>query len=196
MYLSDQTDVLYLASSLNDPNASSTVLYALSTKDFTLIEIADINGIGHITDITEDTISNTVWVVGITMYGIFDDPNYLLPDHAKPFYKPYLAKIPSGSGQTIHAKALFDPILYPDNDLALPLSIVWTGPKDKCVKVDVDNSGEVNLTDFATFAAYWLEISCGPCGGVDFTNDGNVNINDFQRFCDCWLWGSIMSSGY
>jgi hypothetical protein len=188
MYLSDQTDMLYLASSLNDPCANSTVLYALSTKDFTLVEIADINEIGHITDITGDDATGTVWITGITMYGIFDDPYAFLIENSEPFYKPYLAQLTSDSSQTVQAICLSNPILYPDNDLALPLSIVWTGPKDKCVKVDVDYSGEVNLTDFATFASYWLEMSCGPCGAVDFTNDGNVNINDLQRFCDCWLW--------
>ena len=189
MYLSEQTGMLYLASSRNDPNASSVMLYALSTQDYTFVEVADINGIGHITDITGDDSTGTVWVVGIKMYGIFGDPNTPLTENAEPFYTPYLAKIPSGSGQAVQATCLSNPILYPDNDLALPLSVVWTGSKDKCVKADVDDSGEVNLTDLATFAAYWLEISCGSCDGVDFTIDGNVNINDLQRFCACWLWG-------
>jgi hypothetical protein len=188
MYLSEQSGTLYLASSQNDPNASSVVLYALSTKDFNLAEVADINDIGHITDITGDDTTGTVWVVGFTMYGIFDDPNIPLTENVEPFYKSYIAKIPSGSGRTVQAKCLSDPILYPDNDLALPLSIVWTGPKDKCVKADVDDSGKVNLMDFAALAHYWLEANCGLCGGADFTNDGNVDSNDLNTFCDCWLW--------
>jgi hypothetical protein len=45
----------------------------------------------------------------------------------------------------------------PENDLALPISIVWTGTA-KCGGADLDGSGIVNLADFAVFTANWLEI--------------------------------------
>ena len=64
-------------------------------------------------------------MVGFTMLQI---PDKITLD-SKLFYKPYLAVVPyiKTSYQSVNAVCLSDDVLYPDNDLALPLSILWTG---------------------------------------------------------------------
>jgi len=178
MHVSKTKGVLYLASSQNDPDADCASLYALSVGDFSLIRTVTINSMGHVTAITEDPATGTVWVAGFTMWTI---PDYIEP-YDEPFYQPYLARIPYGSNGTVEAVALSNPVLCPDNDLALPLSIVWTATEDKTV----------NFVDFACFAACWLESSCTSpdwCSGADFTGDGNVTAEDLRAFCDNWLAG-------
>jgi hypothetical protein len=76
---------------------------------------------GHITGITEDPDSGTIWVVGFKMTDI---PEWL---NDFDFCRPYLAKIPRGAVGPVDAICLYDPVKYPDNDLALPVSILWTG---------------------------------------------------------------------
>jgi hypothetical protein len=49
----------------------------------------------------------------------------------------------------------------------------------------------VNLEDFATFAAYWLEVSCDAsndyCGGADLVGEDGVNIEDLKLLASEWL---------
>jgi len=45
----------------------------------------------------------------------------------------------------------------------------------------------VNMADFAYFAGYWGQISCGLCGGADLTGDGNIDENDLKKFAQNWL---------
>jgi hypothetical protein len=49
----------------------------------------------------------------------------------------------------------------------------------------------VNLEDFATFAAWWLEISCDAgndyCGGADLDGVNGVNVDDFKILVSEWL---------
>jgi hypothetical protein len=56
--------------------------------------------------------------------------------------------------------------------------------------VDLDDDGDVDLGDFAAFAGWWLETSCGDCGGADFTGDGNVGPDDLRAFAVNWLMGA------
>jgi predicted outer membrane repeat protein len=55
---------------------------------------------------------------------------------------------------------------------------------------DLDGDGNVDLTDFAFFATYWLERDCGTCGGADFTSDGEVQEYDLMEFTAKWLTGT------
>jgi hypothetical protein len=178
MHVSKTKGMLYLASSQNDPNADCSSLYAFSADDFSLVKAVTINGMGHVTAMTEDPATGTVWVAGFTMGTI---PEYI-ELYDEPFYQPYLAKIPYGSNGPVEAVGLCNPVLYPDNDLALPLSIAWTATEQEAM----------NFSDFACFAAYWLESGCtspGWCSGADFTGDGNVTAEDLRAFCDNWLAG-------
>ena len=180
MHVSNTKDRMYIASSQNDPDANSDLLYVLSKQDLNIIRPIEINGMGHITDITEDPTTGTLWVVGFTMSEI---PDYIDTEDEPfvgPFYEPYLAGIPYEGNGPVEAMPLSAPILYPDNDLALPLSIIWTAAEEK----------RENFVNFAVFATHWLESSCTSpdwCNGADFTRDGNVIFNDLLMFCDNWL---------
>jgi len=180
---------LYLASSWNDPNANSISLHVLSTDDLTLVQTIDVNGMGHISDITEDPLNGSLWVVGFEMQDI---PLYIYLSDA-PFYEPYLAEIPYGSSGPVQAISLSDA-----NDLALPMSIVWTGtvvPEEKCGGADLDQSGDVSFTDFAILASWYrLDSDCADsndCEGADLepeaSPDGDVDIKDVAVFALHWL---------
>ncbi len=55
---------------------------------------------------------------------------------------------------------------------------------------DFNGDGEVDLKDFASFAAEgWLSDNCMGCGGYDLTFDGRVSIDDIQKFIEDWLVG-------
>jgi hypothetical protein len=121
MYMSKTTDVLYMASAMYNPDdPESTVLYGFSTTDnMSLARSITINGLQHITGITEDAQTGTLWIAGFNMYDI---PLYPNPFQMA-FYYPFLAKIPKDGG-TVELLPLYDP---DSHDLALPMSILWTG---------------------------------------------------------------------
>lgn len=107
---------MYLSSGQNAPDAVASVVYGLSTDTWELARRVTINGMGHITDITEDPITGILWVAGFTMAEIPDYPNPL----DVTFYQAYLAEIPHGSNEPVDAR-----LISPESDLALPMSILW-----------------------------------------------------------------------
>ncbi len=53
-----------------------------------------------------------------------------------------------------------------------------------------DDEGIVNLRDFAIFASYWRDDTCGQsngCGGSDFYRSGTVDFADLRIFAEYWL---------
>ena len=184
MHVSNTTEMLYLASAKNNPEAISTMVFGLSTDDLSLNRSITISGMGHVTDITEDPTTGKLWVVGFKMEDI---PEYPDP-YAEPFYYPYLAEIPIYSN-SVQANSLSDA-----NDLALPFSILWSVSgafQEKCGGADLDDSNEVDFTDFAILAQYWLYSDCptsNDCDGADFEPDGDVDMADLGIFTECWLW--------
>ncbi len=56
---------------------------------------------------------------------------------------------------------------------------------------DLNDDGFVNLLDFALFAQYWLDPSCGFCAGADFNADNTVNADDLTAFAAQWFEGSV-----
>lgn len=121
MYMSKTTDMLYLTSAVYNPvDPNATVVYGFSTNgSLSLEQSVTINSMQHITSITEDPQTGTLWVAGFNMYDI---PLYPNP-YEMAFYYPFLAKIPNGS-DTAEVLSLYDP---DSHDLALPMSILWTG---------------------------------------------------------------------
>ena len=121
MYMSKTTDMLYLTSAAYNPaDPNSTVVYGFSTNgDMALERSVTISDLQHITGITEDPQTGTLWIAGFNMYDI---PLYPNP-YQMAFYYPFLAKIPNG-GDTAELLPLYDP---DSHDLALPMSILWTG---------------------------------------------------------------------
>jgi len=120
MHMSDSTDMLYLASALYNPDETNlTIVYGLSTTDsLTFERFITINGMHHVTSITEDPTTGSLWIAGFNMEQIPQYPN----PFQLPFYYPYLAEIKSDcdNGQAI---PLFD---LGSHDLALPMSVIWT----------------------------------------------------------------------
>jgi hypothetical protein len=193
MHVSNAGHMLYMGSSLNTPDDTSVELKGLSTDDFTTItRTVTISNMGHITDITEDPVTGTIWAVGFKMTTI--PPEISLP--SGPFYEPYLAKIPYNSS-AVTAVAISSGGV---NDLALPLSVVWTGIEVKCEGLDFDISGTVDYLDFAVFATHWKQLGCTPpdwCGGCDldpyFGDRGQVDITDLRIFGEYWLSSDCLS---
>ncbi|MHC4545521.1 MAG: hypothetical protein ACYTDW_14210, partial [Planctomycetota bacterium] len=178
--------LLYIASSLGEPDANSASLYVLSTADLTLVRSITINNIGHITDVTEDPLTGTLWVTGFTM------PEYKtsLPSNLSQmpqFYLPYLAAVPYGSSGPVQATHLSDAA-----DLALPLSIAWVGAgalPEKCGGADLDGTGDVNFGDFAILTSQWLQAPGTPSADIapEAAGDGIVNFLDLAVFANYWL---------
>jgi len=56
---------------------------------------------------------------------------------------------------------------------------------------DIDDSGEVNYGDIATFVDNWLNE--GNCNRADLNEDGFVNLQDFAIIADQWLQISWLS---
>ena len=121
MYMSKSTDMLYLTSAAFNPvDSDSTIVYGFSTNgDMAIERTVTIIDLQHITGITEDPQTGTLWIAGFNMYNIPLYPNPTRPA----FYYPYLAKIFLDSDD-VRLIPLFDP---DSHDLALPMSILWTG---------------------------------------------------------------------
>ena len=175
---------LYISSSLGEPDAGSVSLYVLSTADLTLVQSITINNLGHVTDVTEDPLTGTLWVTGFTM------PQYMtyLPANlsAMPqFYLPYLAAVSYGSSGPVEAANLSSA-----SDLGLPLSIAWVGATpEKCGGADVDGTGDVNFGDYAILTSQWLQAPGTPSADIApaVAGDGIVNFLDLAVLADQWL---------
>jgi hypothetical protein len=57
------------------------------------------------------------------------------------------------------------------------------------LRSDIDSSYAVDFGDYCAVAEYWLETSCGFCGGADVTCDGDVDWDDLSELLDWWLCG-------
>ncbi|MHC4680400.1 MAG: hypothetical protein ACYTEK_17065, partial [Planctomycetota bacterium] len=127
MFASKTSEMLYLTSAAYDPaDSDSTVIYGFSTKGtLTLERLVTISDLHHVTCMTEDPDTGTLWVAGFNMYDI---PPYPNPTR-QAFYYPYVAQIPYGSDQA-QLISLYDP---DSHDLALPMSILWTTPSTQTV---------------------------------------------------------------
>jgi hypothetical protein len=175
---------LYVASSMSEPDANSASLYVLSTADLTLIQSITINNLGHITDVTEDPFTGTLWVTGFTMPEYMD----LLPSNLSymtQFYLPYLAAVSYGSSGPVEAANLSSA-----TDLGLPLSIVWVGETpEKCGGADLDASGDVNFGDYSILTLQWLQAPGTPSADIapEVAGDGIVNYLDLDILADQWL---------
>jgi hypothetical protein len=197
MCVSSATKVLYLTSSLyNEMDPNSKIIYGFSTVDFNLVRTITVHEMQHVTGITEDPSTRALWVTGFNM-------NCELPRFpsspspiAGPFYDPYLAKVPVGVND-VNAVCILD-ANDPNYDLAMPLSIVWTGSRaaqEKCGGADLNKDGNVTLADLAKLAHYWLYTNCAAlnnCEGADLQPeqipDGDVDIGDLDILTENWLY--------
>jgi hypothetical protein len=197
MYLSAAQDMLYLASSLSPVEANSSKIYGFSTSGptLTLARTVNINGMGHVTGITDDPTTGILWVAGFSMkLPVGKSPAaFLYNSSLRPFYEPNLAEVPIDSNDVnaICTLSANDP----NNDLYLPLSIVWT-VANKYGGADLDSSGCVDTKDLGLFVQQWLREDCKPpswCNGADLNpyigDRGKVDFIDFAIFARKWLAG-------
>jgi hypothetical protein len=170
--------LLYLAASNKPSEATSSVVYVLSTEDFSLVHTIDIQGMGHITDITEDPQTGNLWAVGFTMENI---PDYV-PVTIPPFYYPYFANIPYNSAGAIPATDIRS-----EGDLTLPLSVLWI--KLECGGADLDSNRNVGLSDLYLLARHWLQDDTNPdwLDPVDLDDSGFINLGDLGVMGQHWL---------
>ena len=119
MHVSDSTGLIYLTSAQVHPEDSgSTVVYGFSLLDLSLQRQVVVQGLQHITGLTEEPGTGCLYAVGFTMIEpVPDYPSAL----AAPFYYPCLAEIPDRV-DTVEAVVLTG---SGDYDLALPTSIIW-----------------------------------------------------------------------
>ena len=122
MHVSATTGMLYLASALLDPvDPESTTVYGFSTAgdDLALETSIVIPGLQHVTSMTEDPQSGTLWVAGFSVSDLSPYPNPTRPA----FYYARLAQI-SLANEDVELLHLFAPASH---DLSLPMSVLWTG---------------------------------------------------------------------
>lgn len=139
LHLSPSSETLYLSSGLHAPDARNTTLYGLSVSDILDYLAQDhaelspvtreltIQGLGQITDITEDPQTGHLWVIGFTIHDI--PPTEVIQSAGvglqAPFYVPCMAEIPADhNGAPVEARTLSDYSPDVQHDLALPLSIL------------------------------------------------------------------------
>jgi hypothetical protein len=157
-------------------------VYVLSTSDLTLLQSITINNMGHITSITENPFTGTIWVTGYTM------PVHVVgqfPLMIEQFYFPYLAAVPYGSAGPIQATNITS-----TSDLGLPLSIAWVGAMPaKCGGADLDGTGDVNFGDYSILTSQWLQAPGTPSADIapEAAVDGVVDFRDLALFAENWL---------
>jgi uncharacterized delta-60 repeat protein len=189
MCVSIATNVLYLASSIyNKTDPNSAVIRGFSTETLTPVRTIMVSKMQHVTSITENPLTHSLWITGFCFNSMPDPPD----PGVLPFYDPYLAWVPLGVNN-VSAVCILD-VNHPDNDLAMPLSIVWTGaqPQEKCGGADLDGSGTVSLPDFAWLARYW-RTKCvdsnnySYCEMADLEPDGYIDLKDLDVLAEHWL---------
>ncbi len=181
MYMSNGTDMLYIGSAQYNPDDSNdSIILGFSTKtSLTLTRTITIQDMHHVTGITEDPDSGSLWVVGFNMDDI---PEYPDPYQA-PFYYPVLAKVPLGTNN-VQAQTLSGL-----HDLAMPLSILWTKTTN-CGGADLNGSNRVNFDDFALLSRRWRNTNCAPpswCYGADLNKSKTVELRDLAILAENWL---------
>ncbi|MCP4713010.1 MAG: hypothetical protein GY869_30650, partial [Planctomycetes bacterium] len=184
MYVSEAADMLYLGSSRNSPDAGSTKVYGLATDTLNQERLVEIEGMGHVTSITEDPATGTIWVAGFRMVNI---PLY--PKYDDVFYYSQIAEILAGNENPVQAAPLAG-----GSSMTVPISMVWIGNGNDCGGADMNNDKLVDLGDFEIMVRYWLDINCTgveDCSKANLDNtDGldTVNLVDFAYFTQYWLW--------
>lgn len=102
-----------------------------------------------------------------------------------------------GSTAPENVNQLRDPYLFEDNDGRW--YVFYCGRGEDAIGVahirpaalgDFDSDSDTDLSDFASFAARWLDTGCGTCGAADLTGDGQVAADDLQEFAAHWLTGT------
>jgi hypothetical protein len=118
----DSNGLVYLASGQNDPNdRDGTYVYGLDPNTLKVERKVKIEDLHHVTSMTVQIGSNTLWIVGYSL-----DP---IPERLNPFdlpsYSAYIAKLEMDeSGGSVQAEAVADI----GGNATLPISVVYIEP--------------------------------------------------------------------
>ena len=131
----DQAERIYLASSIQEPNATEVGIYSLPMGDCVngageepnMPEIYTIQGMGHVVDMVKHPEASLIQVVGVTLPHVPTERDINsggLLQQESPFYKPSLAVI-DGSSLEVPAWCApdYDPIQ--GSELSWPMSAVF-----------------------------------------------------------------------
>jgi len=136
-----------------------------------------------ITSITENPADGTLYITGLT-FPKFAKKEPLSSQINSIFTTPMLAAVPSGAAGPIDASVITG------SDLALPLSIIWTGGLTvKCGGADIaGSSGKVDFEDFALLASQWQQTGTLAADIAPLPNgDDVVDLEDLAAFAEHWL---------
>jgi hypothetical protein len=183
MHLSDRTEMLYLASARPNPDDSdATVIKGFSTETLASVRNISVDAIQHVTAITEDPTTGTLWVVGFTIKGLRHFSQI-------PVLRADVAKIRMGAA---NATAM-DLAYLGCTDVEVPTSILWTGDTG-LGRADIDDDDAIDLNDLVLLARRWNDTGCAPpdwCGGCDLNppllGTGRVDFADLLVLSNGWL---------
>jgi len=173
----DNNDLTNGDDSLNEPNEIEI--------HFTVI--SDPNRMEpYLCDIAVDPVSGTLFAAGFRMpydaylNAILEEPESMSTSDPL-FATPYLAVIDSG----ITTVTVDDILHESDNDLALPLSLIWVGCSLDA-NIDGISSCSVDYKDFGVLAASWGIVDAD----ADIDGSGGIiNIDDLAIMAIEWLMG-------
>lgn len=183
LYLSETTDMLYMASGQHDSaDYRDSSIYGFTTQGtINRTRTIIIQDMHHVTGITEDPNSGILYVVGFNMDNIPQHPD----ETALPFYEARFARIPPYDNASVTAQAFAGA-----HNLALPLAVLWTKPIN-CAGANIAGGDTtVNFLDVAAFAQYWLNSPCTPpdwCGQADIDMSGKAGFPDVEIIANQWL---------
>jgi hypothetical protein len=105
------------------------------------------------------------------------------------FTTPLLAAIPPNTSGPVTASQITQ--CDPFAPLALPLSIIWTGPPSSDGLVaDLTGDCKVNLFDFARIAAAWLKDDTAIDIAPQPLGDGLIDLQEIALLAENWLVGT------
>lgn len=100
-----------------------------------------------------------------------------------------------GIGKT--TQQMNDPDTFTDAgwDFRKPVWMFSTAPYPRLIwrYPDIDESGIVDLADYAELVKSWMQIDCGICNDSDLTGDLIIDGYDLQILTDNWLDGVSIS---
>lgn len=123
LHVSQATDRLFLASSLNATNATTSSLYAMDIASPQHAQVIEIQDMGHITGITEDPHTGALWVLGFSIPKVPTQEEIhsgsILGQGS--FFKGHMAKIEPEEPGPVRAAELTES----GKEWTVPFSIVW-----------------------------------------------------------------------
>jgi predicted outer membrane repeat protein len=134
----------------------------------------------------EDSEEGTLYVTGYTAPR-FAEGEALPAQIHEIFTTPIVAALAPDANEPVEATEVINS--DPSLPLALPFSILWTGPVD-CRVADATGDHSVDFEDFAVLAQYWLDDDCfhsGWCSKADMSRNNTVDWEDLAVLAWYWL---------